>query len=90
MYRCGPASVKAIKHGQICFPFDAAFVFAEVSLFSERYFCLQESSCIYSVCGLTVFLPVGQQRRGVLFPEQRRDHGAGQSQPDSRGPHGLD
>ncbi|XP_028462045.1 coagulation factor XIII A chain [Perca flavescens] len=31
MYRCGPASVKAIKHGQICFPFDAAFVFAEVN-----------------------------------------------------------
>lgn len=30
MYRCGPASVQAIKHGQICFPFDAPFVFAEV------------------------------------------------------------
>lgn len=33
MYRCGPASVQAIKHGQICFPFDAAFVFAEVNAF---------------------------------------------------------
>ncbi|XP_072232624.1 coagulation factor XIII A chain [Leuresthes tenuis] len=31
MYRCGPASVKAIKHGQICFQYDAAFVFAEVN-----------------------------------------------------------
>uniref|UniRef100_A0A667YSI2 protein-glutamine gamma-glutamyltransferase n=1 Tax=Myripristis murdjan TaxID=586833 RepID=A0A667YSI2_9TELE len=31
MYRCGPASIQAIKHGQICFPFDAAFVFAEVN-----------------------------------------------------------
>ncbi|XP_059211111.1 coagulation factor XIII A chain [Centropristis striata] len=31
LYRCGPASVQAIKHGQICFPFDAAFVFAEVN-----------------------------------------------------------
>ncbi|XP_017288638.1 coagulation factor XIII A chain [Kryptolebias marmoratus] len=31
MYRCGPASVHAIKHGQICYPFDAAFVFAEVN-----------------------------------------------------------
>ncbi|KAF7659473.1 hypothetical protein LDENG_00296970 [Lucifuga dentata] len=31
MYRCGPSSVQAIKHGQICFPFDAAFVFAEVN-----------------------------------------------------------
>ncbi|XP_070785727.1 coagulation factor XIII A chain [Enoplosus armatus] len=31
MYRCGPASVQAIKHGQICFPFDAAFVFAEIN-----------------------------------------------------------
>ncbi|KAM9833285.1 coagulation factor XIII A chain [Syngnathus typhle] len=31
LYRCGPASVYAIKHGEICFPFDAAFVFAEVN-----------------------------------------------------------
>uniref|UniRef100_A0A8C8EMY4 protein-glutamine gamma-glutamyltransferase n=1 Tax=Oncorhynchus tshawytscha TaxID=74940 RepID=A0A8C8EMY4_ONCTS len=31
MYRCGPASVQAIKHGQICFPFDASFLFAEVN-----------------------------------------------------------
>lgn len=31
LYRCGPASVRAIKHGQICYPFDAAFVFAEVN-----------------------------------------------------------
>lgn len=31
MYRCGPASVLAIKHGEICFPFDAPFVFAEVN-----------------------------------------------------------
>lgn len=31
LYRCGPASVQAIKHGQICYPFDAAFVFAEVN-----------------------------------------------------------
>ncbi|XP_003975980.2 coagulation factor XIII A chain [Takifugu rubripes] len=31
MYRCGPASVQAIKHGEMCYPFDAAFVFAEVN-----------------------------------------------------------
>ncbi|XP_077357690.1 coagulation factor XIII A chain [Festucalex cinctus] len=31
LYRCGPASVHAIKHGEICFPFDAPFVFAEVN-----------------------------------------------------------
>ncbi|KAJ8386889.1 hypothetical protein AAFF_G00164860 [Aldrovandia affinis] len=31
LYRCGPASVQAIKHGQICFPFDAPFIFAEVN-----------------------------------------------------------
>ncbi|XP_030194376.1 coagulation factor XIII A chain [Gadus morhua] len=31
MFRCGPASVRAIKHGELCFPFDAAFVFAEVN-----------------------------------------------------------
>ncbi|XP_064186975.1 coagulation factor XIII A chain-like [Anguilla rostrata] len=31
MYRCGPSSVEAIKHGLICYPFDARFVFAEVN-----------------------------------------------------------
>ncbi|XP_041635652.1 coagulation factor XIII A chain [Cheilinus undulatus] len=31
MYRCGPASVMAIKHGHTCYPFDAPFVFAEVN-----------------------------------------------------------
>ncbi|CAF90540.1 unnamed protein product, partial [Tetraodon nigroviridis] len=31
LYRCGPASVLAIKHGELCYPFDAGFVFAEVS-----------------------------------------------------------
>ncbi|XP_008568175.1 PREDICTED: coagulation factor XIII A chain [Galeopterus variegatus] len=31
MYRCGPASVQAVKHGHICFQFDAPFVFAEVN-----------------------------------------------------------
>nr|XP_004666187.2 coagulation factor XIII A chain [Jaculus jaculus] len=31
MYRCGPASVQAVKHGHVCFQFDAPFVFAEVN-----------------------------------------------------------
>ncbi|XP_032870483.1 coagulation factor XIII A chain [Amblyraja radiata] len=31
MYQCGPASVTAIKEGQVCFPFDAPFVYAEVN-----------------------------------------------------------
>lgn len=30
-YRCGPASVAAVKEGLICYPFDLPFVFAEVS-----------------------------------------------------------
>ncbi|XP_072534810.1 coagulation factor XIII A chain-like [Salminus brasiliensis] len=30
-YRCGPTSVKAIKEGQLSYPFDASFVFAEVN-----------------------------------------------------------
>ncbi|XP_078099861.1 coagulation factor XIII A chain-like [Sander vitreus] len=30
-YRCGPASMNAIKQGLLCHPFDAAFVFAEVN-----------------------------------------------------------
>ncbi|KAG9479290.1 hypothetical protein GDO78_012781 [Eleutherodactylus coqui] len=31
MYRCGPASVQAIKHGHVCFQFDTPFLFAEVN-----------------------------------------------------------
>lgn len=31
MYRCGPASVIAVKEGQVCFPYDAPFVYAEVN-----------------------------------------------------------
>ncbi|XP_035751786.1 coagulation factor XIII A chain [Egretta garzetta] len=31
MYRCGPASVQAVKHGHVCFQFDAPFVYAEVN-----------------------------------------------------------
>ncbi|CAL8240320.1 unnamed protein product [Merluccius merluccius] len=31
LFRCGPASLQAIKHGELCFPFDSAFVFAEVN-----------------------------------------------------------
>uniref|UniRef100_H3A727 Coagulation factor XIII A chain n=1 Tax=Latimeria chalumnae TaxID=7897 RepID=H3A727_LATCH len=30
-YRCGPASVHAVKHGHVFFPYDAPFVFAEVN-----------------------------------------------------------
>ncbi|XP_053716104.1 coagulation factor XIII A chain-like [Synchiropus splendidus] len=30
-FRCGPASVNAIKEGSVCHPFDAGFVFAEVN-----------------------------------------------------------
>ncbi|XP_007900853.2 coagulation factor XIII A chain [Callorhinchus milii] len=31
MFRCGPASVLAIKHGQVFFPFDAPYIYAEVN-----------------------------------------------------------
>ncbi|XP_075069121.1 coagulation factor XIII A chain [Mixophyes fleayi] len=31
MYRCGPASVQAIKHGHACFQFDTPFIFSEVN-----------------------------------------------------------
>lgn len=31
MYRCGPASIKAVKRGDILKPFDANFVFSEVN-----------------------------------------------------------
>ncbi|XP_044310646.1 coagulation factor XIII A chain isoform X2 [Varanus komodoensis] len=31
MYRCGPASVQAVKHGHVCFQFDTPFIYAEVN-----------------------------------------------------------
>uniref|UniRef100_A0A8C1ACT4 protein-glutamine gamma-glutamyltransferase n=2 Tax=Cyprinus carpio TaxID=7962 RepID=A0A8C1ACT4_CYPCA len=31
LYRCGPTSVNAIKEGELSYPFDAKFVFAEVN-----------------------------------------------------------
>ncbi|XP_043081664.1 coagulation factor XIII A chain-like [Puntigrus tetrazona] len=31
LYRCGPTSVNAIKEGQLSYPFDARFVFAELN-----------------------------------------------------------
>uniref|UniRef100_A0A8C5PAZ8 Coagulation factor XIII A chain n=1 Tax=Leptobrachium leishanense TaxID=445787 RepID=A0A8C5PAZ8_9ANUR len=31
MYRCGPAPVQAIKHGHVCFQFDAPYIFSEVN-----------------------------------------------------------
>lgn len=31
LFRCGPTSVEAIKAGDMCFPYDAPFVFAEVN-----------------------------------------------------------
>ncbi|KAM4689607.1 coagulation factor XIII A chain [Discoglossus pictus] len=31
MFRCGPASVQAIKHGHVCFQFDTPFIFTEVN-----------------------------------------------------------
>lgn len=37
MYRCGPASVQAIKHGHVCFQFDAPFVFAEVCVYARGF-----------------------------------------------------
>ncbi|XP_060706293.1 coagulation factor XIII A chain-like [Hemiscyllium ocellatum] len=31
MFRCGPASVNAIKHGQVYLPYDVPFIYAEVN-----------------------------------------------------------
>jgi transglutaminase 1 len=31
MYRCGPASVAAVKRGEVLRPYDSAFVFSEVN-----------------------------------------------------------
>lgn len=31
MYRCGPASVAAVKHGEVLRPYDSSFLFAEVN-----------------------------------------------------------
>ena len=31
VFRCGPASVKAVKNGEVYLPYDTGFVFAEVN-----------------------------------------------------------
>lgn len=31
LFRCGPASVKAVREGEVHLPFDTAFVYAEVN-----------------------------------------------------------
>ena len=31
IFRCGPASVKAVKNGEVYLPYDTGFVFAEVN-----------------------------------------------------------
>ena len=31
VFRCGPASVKAIKNGEVYLPYDTSFIFAEVN-----------------------------------------------------------
>ncbi|XP_054592136.1 coagulation factor XIII A chain [Nothobranchius furzeri] len=41
-FRCGPAAIAAVKEGDLCYPFDSGFVFAEVNsdviyLKSDRY-----------------------------------------------------
>ncbi|KAK7912418.1 hypothetical protein WMY93_012629 [Mugilogobius chulae] len=44
-YRCGPAAVKAIKLGKVCYPFDGRFVFAEVN--SDMFCLLQVNSDVF-------------------------------------------
>ncbi|XP_062986391.1 coagulation factor XIII A chain [Elgaria multicarinata webbii] len=59
MYRCGPASVQAIKHGHVCFQFDAPFVFAEVN-----------SDVVYSKAmtnGIRVVQHIDKTQIGILI-----------------------
>ncbi len=45
LYRCGPTSVKAVKDGELSYPFDARFVFAEV----RNLFNLLNTSLVYKI-----------------------------------------
>lgn len=82
MYRCGPASVQAIKHGQTCFPFDAAFVFAEVSFQKLRiqfrlacFVCLLICFClVFLLFSKSVFcLSLLQVNSDVVFYTRNKD-----------------
>ncbi|XP_069469564.1 coagulation factor XIII A chain [Ambystoma mexicanum] len=44
MFRCGPASVQAIKHGHACFPFDVPFVYSEVNSDVVYYNALKDGT----------------------------------------------
>ncbi|XP_068438447.1 coagulation factor XIII A chain-like [Clinocottus analis] len=59
-YRCGPASVKAIKEGVLCHQYDAGFVFAEVNsdiVFHkrDRYGTLTPFRLETSLVGLAIY-----------------------------------
>lgn len=73
LYRCGPASVQAIKHGEICYPFDAGFVFAEVS--HPPSICIKvrvvEGSCRESDRSPPPFYP--QVNSDVVFYSRGKD-----------------
>lgn len=69
LYRCGPASVQAIKHGQTCFPFDAAFVFAEVS-FRKTASALQIGPFFFQIC---IYLSLPQVNSDVVFYSRNKD-----------------
>lgn len=44
MFRCGPASVQAIKHGHACFQYDVPFVYSEVNSDIVYYNAMKDGS----------------------------------------------
>ena len=49
VFRCGPASVKAVKQGEVYLPYDTSFVFAEVN--GDRVFWeVEENGPMKPIC----------------------------------------
>uniref|UniRef100_A0A673LN04 Coagulation factor XIII A chain-like n=1 Tax=Sinocyclocheilus rhinocerous TaxID=307959 RepID=A0A673LN04_9TELE len=64
LYRCGPTSVNAIKEGELSYPFDAKFVFAEVKSMS-MFLLLPSIQCVVIVENANI-LPSTSMNLGSL------------------------
>ena len=48
LFRCGPASVLAVKKGEVQYPYDTAFVYAEVNA-DELFWMFEERTQSYKL-----------------------------------------
>lgn len=50
MYRCGPASLRAVREGDLLRPYDVSYVFAQVNADKVRRLVSFSLSISYTIC----------------------------------------